>query len=77
MTCVLPIANNRQGKCIGCGKCCRLPHKCAFLKENYKGESYCSIYEIRPLNCRKYPRTESEHITKETCGYSWGKDGRK
>jgi hypothetical protein len=21
------------------------------------------------LNCRKYPRTESEHITQETCGY--------
>jgi hypothetical protein len=23
------------------------------------------------LNCRKYPRTESELITQETCGYTF------
>jgi hypothetical protein len=34
-----------------------------------RGKFYCSIYLIRPLNCRKYPRTESEFITADTCGY--------
>ena len=33
------------------------------------GQSYCSIYLIRPLNCRKYPRTESECVTEDTCGF--------
>lgn len=69
LTCFLPVAKNRRGKCIGCGACCKLPNKCPFLRFKQNGKSYCAIYPIRPLSCRKYPRTESEHITKETCGY--------
>ena len=72
-TSILPVAKNRKGECIDCGECCKLPNVCPFLKyEKGKGEeekSYCSIHSIRPLNCRKYPRTNSEHITKDTCGY--------
>ena len=42
-----------------------------FLKFDDEGKSYCTIYPIRPLNCRKYPRTESEHITTDTCGFTF------
>ena len=28
---------------------------CTFLRWNEKGESFCSIYEHRPLICEKYP----------------------
>jgi Fe-S-cluster containining protein len=70
LTSILPVAKNRKGNCIDCGACCKLPNKCYFLKYKEDGKSYCStIHPIRPLNCRKYPRTESEHITKETCGF--------
>lgn len=67
---VLPVSKKRQGKCINCGKCCHLPNKCQFLKTK-DGKSYCSIYKIRPLNCRKYPRTAEECLTKDTCGYTF------
>jgi len=69
---VLPIDKNRQGQCLGCGKCCALPNKCPFLKTK-NNKNYCSIYKVRPLNCRKYPRTEKECLTKETCGYYFKK----
>ncbi len=68
-TCVLPVAKNRKGKCINCGACCKLPNVCPFLKFKPNGESYCSIHPFRPLNCRIYPRTEEEQITKDTCGF--------
>jgi len=68
LTSVLPVSKNRKGYCVSCGECCKLPNICPFL--DYNNNKYsCSIYPIRPLNCRKYPRTKSEHITKETCGF--------
>ncbi|QTA91611.1 Uncharacterized protein dnm_076820 [Desulfonema magnum] len=69
VTSVLPVSNRRTGKCIHCGACCRLPYACSFLKRKPEGGYYCSVYFFRPLNCRKYPRTESEFITADTCGY--------
>ncbi|MEI7904612.1 MAG: hypothetical protein WCI43_04255 [Candidatus Firestonebacteria bacterium] len=71
LTCLLPPAKNRAGKCIQCGKCCSLPNKCPFLKVKADGSAHCVIHVIRPLNCRKYPRTKKEHITPETCGYTF------
>jgi hypothetical protein len=68
-TSVLPISKRREGECVHCGACCKLPNVCPFLKYGADGQSSCSIYPIRPLNCRKYPRTESEFITEDTCGY--------
>lgn len=68
VTSVLPVSGNREGKCLNCGECCKLPKDCFFLKYD-KGKYYCSIHKIRPLNCRKYPRTEKEFITKKSCGY--------
>ena len=69
----LPVDKNRKGKCISCGECCKLPNICPFLVYNKKGKSSCSVYKIRPPSCRKYPRAESEHITKESCGYKFVK----
>ncbi len=68
-TSVLPVAKNRTGKCNGCGDCCKLPNVCPFLKFKPNQTSYCAIYPIKPLNCRKYPRTEAEFITKENCDF--------
>ncbi|MHC4755639.1 MAG: hypothetical protein ACYTBP_10905 [Planctomycetota bacterium] len=70
-TSVLPVSQNRAGSCADCGQCCKLPNVCYFLKYNPDGKSYCSIHSIRPMNCRKYPRTESEHITPDTCGFKF------
>lgn len=69
LTSFLPVSENRTGQCIGCGECCKLPVECYFLKYDSQGKSSCLIYRFRPLNCRKYPRTENEQITKDTCGY--------
>jgi Fe-S-cluster containining protein len=71
LTCVLPVSKRRKGHCVNCGACCKLPNVCLFLKYKPDGGSYCSIYPIRPLNCRKYPRTKSEHITQDTCGHTF------
>lgn len=68
-TSVLPVSEQRTGQCHNCGACCQLPNVCKFIKTNGDGTVCCSIYPIRPLNCRKYPRTASEHITTETCGF--------
>ncbi|MBD3308168.1 hypothetical protein GF339_17120 [candidate division KSB3 bacterium] len=64
-----PVAATRRGHCVHCGACCRLPATCWFLKEREDGTSSCAIYPLRPLNCRKYPRTEGEWITQATCGF--------
>jgi uncharacterized protein len=68
-TCLLPVSEKRKGQCVNCGACCKLPNLCPFLKNGPNNKAFCSIYSIRPLNCRKYPRTEPELITEETCGY--------
>jgi hypothetical protein len=64
----LPVDESREGKCRNCGVCCKLPAECPFLRYK-RNQSYCAVYSIRPLTCRKYPRTEQEHLTKNICGY--------
>ena len=71
ITSVLPVSRNRMGQCISCGQCCKLPNVCPFLRFDEDGKSRCAAYRLRPLNCRKYPRTESEFITAETCGHKF------
>jgi hypothetical protein len=68
ITSVLPVSKTRRGQCLRCGACCKLPNVCPWLRFDSEGKAICKIYPIRPLNCRKYPRTKSEHITTETCG---------
>jgi Fe-S-cluster containining protein len=70
-TSVLPVSKRRKGECINCADCCKLPNICPFLKYEPDEKYRCSIYKIRPLNCRKYPRTESEFITADTCGHQF------
>ncbi|MBN1795059.1 MAG: YkgJ family cysteine cluster protein [Sedimentisphaerales bacterium] len=73
VTAFLPVDKSRRGSCIRCGACCMLPAKCLFLDFDENHKAVCKIYPIRPLNCRKYPRNESEHITTETCGHTFKK----
>jgi hypothetical protein len=67
-TAVLPVAKNRKGRCFRCGACCKLPNVCPWLRYDAQGKAICKIYPIRSLNCRKYPRTKSEHLTTSICG---------
>ncbi|MBW2970474.1 hypothetical protein KY319_05105 [Candidatus Woesearchaeota archaeon] len=68
LTCFLPVSKDRSGKCVSCGACCMLPNRCPFLR--FKGKkSFCLIYPVRPLNCRKYPRTKGDLLTEKSCGY--------
>lgn len=70
-TSVLPVCPTRKGTCRRCGACCKLPNVCKFLDFDEQGLAICKIYHFRPLNCRKYPRSQSEHITTEVCGYTF------
>jgi hypothetical protein len=71
VTSFLPVARTRRGGCAGCGACCKLPSRCLFLRDRTDGSSYCTIYRVRPLNCRKYPRTRAEWLTARTCGFTF------
>ena len=73
VTSLLPVDKSRKGKCSRCGACCKLPNPCPFLGIDDQGLSTCKVYWLRPLNCRKYPRTKSELITADTCGHSFDK----
>jgi len=70
-TSMLPVTADRKGRCVRCGACCKLPNVCRFLAYDKQGLAICKVYFLRPLNCRKYPRTKSELITEETCGHSF------
>lgn len=71
VTSVLPVSPARRGACGGCGLCCSLPNDCPFLRFHPDGTSFCAIYRLRPLNCRKYPRCANEHITQPECGFTF------
>ncbi|MGD8206630.1 MAG: hypothetical protein PVH47_01000 [Thiohalocapsa sp.] len=68
-TSLLPVDGSRRGECNRCGQCCQLPFPCPFLRYDSEGLSSCSVYHLRPPSCRKYPRTASENVTPETCGF--------
>ena len=67
---VLPVDEDRAGECMSCGACCKFLFKCPFLRpvEGSQGKYKCIVYPIRPLQCRKYPRTRQEQIH-HPCGY--------
>ncbi len=71
VTSVLPVDKSRNGSCNRCGACCKLPNPCPFLGVDEDGLCICKIYRLRPFNCRKYPRSKSELLTADTCGYSF------
>lgn len=77
ISCLLPVAENRKGNCKGCGECCKLPTQCPYLQYTKSGTAHCKIYKFRPLNCRKYPRTSKESLTKHVCGYDFSSEEKK
>lgn len=73
---VLPVDPSRTGECERCGACCRFLVKCPFLRPSKEdpGSFECKAYFLRPLQCRKYPRTKREQIH-HPCGYRFEGDG--
>jgi len=69
LTSFLPVDKNRTGQCNRCGTCCKLPKPCPFLETDQDDKCVCKIYFLRPLVCRKYPRSPNEHIPADSCGY--------
>ncbi len=49
--------------------CCKLSYTCPALKHNE-----CSVYSIRPRNCRVFPSNEDDLKLVKNCGYWWKKD---
>lgn len=76
-TSLLPIADNRRGSCNRCGECCKLPSPCRFLRYDESGLSACAFYRWRPPSCRKYPRSQGENLTPETCGFYFLQDEKE
>lgn len=74
ITSILSVGKSRLGSCKRCGACCKLPNNCICLDYDKNNKAICKIYNFRPLNCRKYPRTTRENITKELCGYYFKDD---
>ena len=71
-TSIFPVENGRTGSCNGCGACCELPNRCPFLKEDDEGSKTCSIYSVRPPNCRKFPRSQAQlDEVSDTCSFSF------
>jgi uncharacterized protein len=73
VTAFLPVSKTRRGQCLRCGACCKLPNVCPGLRFDAQGKAVCKIYPLRSMNCRKYPRTQSEHITESSCGIHFEK----
>lgn len=66
---IFSVDANRAGDCRNCGACCMFFSKCIFLEYDDDSAKFrCRIYDIRPLQCRKYPRTPGEQSHKP-CGY--------
>ena len=56
-------ASTRQGECVNCGACCRIPVRCVFL---FKKK--CMIHHNRPKQCRTFP-SEPGQLVSYKCGY--------
>ncbi len=69
---ILPVDKNRKGECLRCGACCKFLVRCPFLREakDAPGQFTCAAYAVRPLQCRKYPRSRAEQIH-HPCGFTF------
>jgi Fe-S-cluster containining protein len=65
---VLPVDESRTGECSQCGACCEFLVKCPLLKRDESGTPKCGAYVLRPIQCRKYPRSADEQVH-QPCGY--------
>jgi len=61
----------RQGKCLRCGRCCKLVIRCPMLDES-NGMVRCRIYTYRPVVCRLFPIHKDDlRDVDYKCGYSY------
>jgi hypothetical protein len=71
----------RRGECLRCGACCRLLHRCPFLKTD-NGLAVCIIHTQRPFNCSIFPvdwrdLADRDQVAPHApCGYSFPKEMR-
>ena len=68
---VLPVDKSRTGECNMCGACCEFLVRCPLLIRDSSGTPKCRVHALRPLQCRKYPRSPSEQMHLP-CGYRFG-----
>ena len=47
--------------------CCRIGYVCPCIKADHA----CGVYNIRPPNCRVFPRTREDLSLVSGCGYFW------
>jgi Fe-S-cluster containining protein len=68
------VPENRKGECtpdkcetldgVKGAACCKLDYTCPFL-----AKKSCSVYSIRPVNCRVFPISEEDIKLVKNCGY--------
>lgn len=47
--------------------CCKINGTCSLLAD----DAGCSIYALRPLNCRSFPTSPADLKLVKNCGYYW------
>ena len=68
------MEERRRGECRRCGACCRLVHRCLFLRMA-DGVASCTIHKYRPANCRIFPVDERDLADRDliapslSCGF--------
>ncbi|OIO75304.1 MAG: hypothetical protein AUJ85_03505 [Elusimicrobia bacterium CG1_02_37_114] len=63
--------HKRHGKCLQCGRCCKLVFKCPMLEEK-NGIIRCKIYNHRSRVCRLFPINEEDlKDVNYQCNYSF------
>jgi len=63
----------RKGKCLRCGKCCKLLFRCPMLSEKSQDAS-CKIYKYRTKVCKLFPMRETDLKDVDyQCGFSFTK----
>jgi hypothetical protein len=73
------MERHRRGECERCGACCRLLHRCLFLRFE-DGLAVCAIHTRRPANCRIFPADTGDLADRNQiapdrpCGFSFVKD---
>lgn len=61
----------REGKCLQCGRCCKLVFRCPML-EGETPHSRCRIYNHRSKVCMQFPISEEDLMDANyQCGHSF------
>ena len=69
--CAEKSLQQRSGRCLQCGRCCKLVFRCPFLKVD-EHSIRCLIYKHRFKVCRLFPITKEDlEDVNYQCGYSF------